>query len=378
MTGPFIPINTATAEEIAELHDVGPVLAERIVSFREAHGPFKGPEDLGQVDGITQELAIVLSPYIDWLVPVAPALPKKRLWHIAMLYLLGAAVLMWAIYFKSLPLLGPSLQGCQAGSPRYCVWVWIAASALVCLAFLFLMITIGAGYALAVNRMQATRLRKALLPCYVLALLAAVSFVLASAVFLQFCVNHGWATLIEDPRGLTVIGMFVVLPFFAGPLLLTWWQPTLFYNAWLSRFFDAWLVIVGPLMIWAIWVNRVIFPIWILAFFSIVGLYAAWRGMTVIRGGRSFFQGMARMLLDPASLARLGVDTARWQAWINARLPNPEDQKALQRALSETYPPSRARAIVALIVIGAGGWLLATSLSAIVEWVIQTWLNQWL
>ncbi len=47
-----ININTATAEELAELPRVGPVLAGRIVEFREQHGPFGQPSDLDAVPGI--------------------------------------------------------------------------------------------------------------------------------------------------------------------------------------------------------------------------------------------------------------------------------------------------------------------------------------
>jgi competence protein ComEA len=47
-----ININTADAEQLAELPRVGPVLAGRIVEFREQHGPFGQPSDLDAVPGI--------------------------------------------------------------------------------------------------------------------------------------------------------------------------------------------------------------------------------------------------------------------------------------------------------------------------------------
>ncbi|MGW6173033.1 helix-hairpin-helix domain-containing protein [Arthrobacter sp. NPDC055138] len=47
-----ININTATAEELAELPRVGPVLAGRIVEFREQHGPYGQASDLDAVPGI--------------------------------------------------------------------------------------------------------------------------------------------------------------------------------------------------------------------------------------------------------------------------------------------------------------------------------------
>jgi competence protein ComEA len=47
-----LKINTATEEELCALKGVGPKLAERIVAFREAHGPFKTPASLEKVPGI--------------------------------------------------------------------------------------------------------------------------------------------------------------------------------------------------------------------------------------------------------------------------------------------------------------------------------------
>ena len=45
-------INAATADELCALKGVGPKLAERIVAFREVHGPFNGPASLQKVPGI--------------------------------------------------------------------------------------------------------------------------------------------------------------------------------------------------------------------------------------------------------------------------------------------------------------------------------------
>jgi competence protein ComEA len=47
-----VHINTATAEELEALPGVGPVLAARIVSYRDANGPFAVIEDLLDVPGI--------------------------------------------------------------------------------------------------------------------------------------------------------------------------------------------------------------------------------------------------------------------------------------------------------------------------------------
>lgn len=47
-----VNINTATAEQLAELTGIGPSHAAGIVEYRQKNGPFKNPEDLMQVSGI--------------------------------------------------------------------------------------------------------------------------------------------------------------------------------------------------------------------------------------------------------------------------------------------------------------------------------------
>ena len=47
-----IHLNNATAEQLQTLPGVGPALSERIVSYREEHGPFQTVDQLAEVKGI--------------------------------------------------------------------------------------------------------------------------------------------------------------------------------------------------------------------------------------------------------------------------------------------------------------------------------------
>lgn len=49
---PIVNINTADQAELESLPGIGPVLARRIIGYREENGPFRAPEELTKVTGI--------------------------------------------------------------------------------------------------------------------------------------------------------------------------------------------------------------------------------------------------------------------------------------------------------------------------------------
>ncbi len=61
-----VNVNSATAEELERLPRVGPALANRIVAWRERHGPFRGPDDLRHVRGIGPSTVRVLDSLVTF------------------------------------------------------------------------------------------------------------------------------------------------------------------------------------------------------------------------------------------------------------------------------------------------------------------------
>ena len=52
MAAEKINLNTANFKELTKLKGIGPVYAQRIIDYREKHGPFERIEDLMKVKGI--------------------------------------------------------------------------------------------------------------------------------------------------------------------------------------------------------------------------------------------------------------------------------------------------------------------------------------
>lgn len=59
-----VNINTASSEELQTLHGIGPVLAQRIIDYREANGGFEKIEEITSVSGISVKTYEAVKDYI--------------------------------------------------------------------------------------------------------------------------------------------------------------------------------------------------------------------------------------------------------------------------------------------------------------------------
>jgi competence protein ComEA len=62
--GALLNLNTASAADFDELPGVGPTIAERIVDYRNEHGPFQSVDDLADVKGIGASLLEKIVPLV--------------------------------------------------------------------------------------------------------------------------------------------------------------------------------------------------------------------------------------------------------------------------------------------------------------------------
>ena len=64
-TPELLNINTASAEELQTLPNIGVQMAQRIVDYREQYGEFASVEDLQKVKGIGAKTLEKLRPFVD-------------------------------------------------------------------------------------------------------------------------------------------------------------------------------------------------------------------------------------------------------------------------------------------------------------------------
>lgn len=375
-TPSLVAINTAGADELAALHGIGPVLAGRIAAHRDAHGPITTPDDLARVPGVSAELAYTLAPRIDWRAPAATgAGEKERDWVGAATRAIPILVCLWFVRnaLANVLHLWPA-RG--QGEPFALGWLVANIAAL----------TIGLSGTLGVvlrlladltrDRARAKRLNRVAFLSLIPVVAGMVVGVLSIAVYYQFYAPGGWARLLDDSG--TMAGLVCILAALAIllPMITLLWWPALAYNAVLARAVDG-ALLLGALAGTAMsWFAREEVPVLISIVLGVFGLSLAALGYQSIRGREPYLSLIAELLL-PAPDARRQADATARLAWLNARMPDPEEQKALQAALNRAYPPSRKRTLMGLLVFGAGGWLVITALGAIVEYVVQGWVSNW-
>lgn len=375
MNSPLVKINTASPEEIATLYDVGLHRAEDIVSYRTAHGPLHGPEDLAKVEGITLKLATTLAPHIDWEGPSKPEQPKQRDWvgalHWATIFLITTlSVLMIGLSLTSLTVRTNLTTG--SGAWLKILMIILGTTILICFA---VYAATRVGVELTSNKKHARKLSRGGLLSMAVVLSLSVVLCVGTIIYSQFYSLSGWTTFRATSSAWTlVIGLisFVFLFLFMVPQLIVWRRPSLASNPWLSGVFDVTIGLFGVVLLLIIILSREFLPLWLLLLSVVAGVMVVLIAVVSIRRGESFLHASLDFV-DPGALARQKNTVDAWRRWLNVRLPDPVQQRELKDALEDIYRPSPVQTFARVLILNVGGWVVVAAIGAIIELYIQDW-----
>jgi competence ComEA-like helix-hairpin-helix protein len=370
MSSPLIKINFDRTEEIAELYGIGSVLAERIVHWRESNGYFSGPEDLTRVDGIAESLAITLSPHIDWQTPENRIVEANG--EDAILIIMFRFAILTAVY-ENLRAFSANLRQLHASNPEEWISTWVNLSLLLLMSLFALSLVLVILGSFTTGRRRKQFLRGSLFLGIPLSM-SLFALVLGYGMYYVEFAPGGWRQFFSDSPvfgsfAWYFIGILLLLP----PSLIVL-KPELKNSLFLSRTFDFVLFMGLPAIAFDAWVYRAGTPDWLMAIYIIVGVLAFALGIYTIRDGVSPFAKVAESLFG-SDLLQKQWDRRAWQKWINTRLPDPLKQMELKEALNAAYPRSRFSTIMGVVLIGGGGWMILTAISAIVQFFIDRLLS---
>ncbi len=367
-----VRINTATAEELSDrLSGIEPEQARLIVAYREEHGYLRGPEDLGRVEGIDRDTAAALAPYIDWSVPPEREGMHQREWGWALVALLTLLAFLWQLAFGSLPALVDAVQGSNP------LDIWYAATNTGLQAGLVLGMSALVAFFLTEDRRRARKAVLFAVAGFGVAFLAYTSAALVTASRYLF-LDPNWAELRRNPQELVIFPIAVAIALMGLPVLLVVWRPTLAGSPRLARLFDMGPALAALGLVLAVWASGGVSPLWYSVLTGLWGLFFGYVALRALRSGESPFFPLARYLTPERDTADqpAGADEAAWGTWLNLRLPDEEDQRALKRYLDQRYPGSRSRSVLYAVTVGGSLWLVAHSVGGAVEWLVGRGLER--
>lgn len=361
-----IKINSASREEIASLYHVGLILAERIIAYRIKHGFFKTAQDLAKVKGINVRLANLLSDNIDWEEPKDK--PVKREWGAAFYFLF---MQLFNLYY--IVTISKSVANNIKNKEWLFIWINVSVLCLIVMGA-YTMFCFFLSF-LSIDPKRKERLEHTSLWQIAISLIALISLGLGNFIFYQFYSPVGWTELANRP--LAVIGLFWGIHLFVTyvPVFIILRYPKLVTNRIWEYLYEFTRMSIGIIMGWVGWELREDLSIIFSLLYGAIGIMYIWQGTKALISQETGYEIFLKQFLDPDSLVRKAIEIVGWQEWINKRLPNPEQQKALQLALNEMYPPSRLKTIRNTIIIGIGSWLIITGLSSVIDWIIQKFLD---
>jgi competence ComEA-like helix-hairpin-helix protein len=383
MNLPPVKINIDDQETIARLHGIGTKLAKRIIEYRNK-GSFNNIKDLAKVTGVGAALAETLSPHIDWVLPTedfqnSTVSPKKTTFTNILneifiaAFLLGLVIYNYGRFSVSIEHLYIHFHDSRKWTEA--LYVWNSTSIFAMSVFALLADVAHALNSNLSNESVNKRLKAIFVIFVGLLVLSILSLGIANAFNYQFNTPKGWKDFFDDSSALGGLLAGIGLFFFFLPLLILFIKPSLIKKKLLIRFIDLCFVLTFLTQVFSIFFgdkNQLIIINIVQSLIGVIMMVAAIRYM-ITKG--SFINMYLSLIPFERDLAQPN-NSPRLILWLNSKLPDPEEQKALKDALNELYPSSKRRTVLYAFILVAGTWFFLQSLGAIIQWFIGKSLDQ--
>lgn len=356
---PMVRLNEDGAEEIATLYDVSLEMAQNVVQYRKGKGPLRGPDDLEQVPGFHRNLALVLSPHIDWELEekTEEEGTRRRYWwdgvRSILLSLLGiwmyvsVPTRVWRVYlfFFDVGILsvviGTAAQAVGSltlsGSVhRYASFFDRLAKRVMALSLLSIFgLHVMSSEVLGTGSWPAAFSRD-----YIRAVFPSI----LAALGIGFATRFGTGAVIKTKPDLSRNNTLVALAF----------------TGYLAALLAFMVPYVPPSYSWLAFL-----PLLALALLFILD------GSYRLTSGTFEVNPLPRLSIYHSDDELGEREKAAWGKWLNTRLPSPEQQRKLKAVLDASFPSTRRRTWLGILLVGVGGWLLLTTLGAVLEVLVQ-------
>ena len=187
--------------------------------------------------------------------------------------------------------------------------------------------------------------------------------------------DPGWDEMRRNPQDLVILPIAVAIALVGLPVVLVMWRPALAASHRLARLFDAGLALASLALVLTVWASGGASPVWFSVLTGLWGLFFGYVALRTLRSGESPFFAIAHFLTPEPDTAQPSGDVA-WGTWLNLRLPDEENQRALKRYLDGRYPGSRSRSVLYAVTVGGSLWLIAQSVGGAVEWLVGRGLER--
>ncbi|GEM_PF-4622049 len=372
----YVAINTADVEEISKLYMVGPVLARKIVSYREKVGYFQGPDWLANVEGISLNHAFNLSPHINWSVPEKKETFLVRTFVVVML-LMPLAISTWFVYDQFLWVVKFTkyLSGYPITSITSTGWF----RAICAYADLSAFITINIWFLHSpIKYILKNEFPTRRFILYVLSFFFLFKIVngLNHIYYYQFISENGWLAILNN-SGWNLLVVLAAISFAVlclpsalyhiyRPLLLNF----LFKYLYLTLVIFGFVVNLIAVFFHLFGLSSYAVPGYVLIFIGIQSFAYISIGLHTLKYSKNIYD--FSFIIIPIEVNKK-VNYNKWRNWANVNLPDSRQQQELQETLNAMYPRPRFKTVFGFVILGGGGVMLLQTFWAIWQLYVQAW-----